>query len=208
MTHRDATELAFFTVQAVLRDFCGLDLAIDKTQGWSPTPEPTLGQLSPFWQPEGIVILDGPMDAPSVQIGLVSADHSPWPRPGGMVFGASPGPCVQGLVDTRSRLMDEAAHLVTLLPSKAPLSYPAAQVALLLLLMYCVAPRADHLLRHLPPAISNAFAPRVDQLLLETFQSSLRARLSATHAEQIQFPLSEGGWFCWRDRVHLPLRHT
>ena len=84
------------------------------------------------------------MDAPTVQTGLVSADHSSWPRPGAMAFGASPGTCVQSLVETPLRLMEQAADLVTQLPSRAPPSYPASQVALLLL-VYCVAPKADHL---------------------------------------------------------------
>ena len=109
-----------------------------------------------------------------------------------MAFGASSGPCVQGLTDTRLRLMDQTAQLVTMLPSRTPASYPASHVALLLL-TFCVAPKADHLLRHLPPAISATFAPRVDRLLLETFQSILGARLSPSQAEQARFPLSAGG---------------
>ena len=55
------------------------------------------------------------------------------------------------------------------------------------------APYKTILLRHVPQAISASFAPRVDQLLLETFQTILGAQLNASQAEQVQFPLSLGG---------------
>ena len=106
-----------------------------------------------------------------------------------MAFGASAGPCVLGLIETRLRLMADAADLVATLPSRAPPDFPALHTALLLLL-YCVAPKADHLLRHLPPAVSASFAPQVGRLLLETIQTILGARLNASQARQIQFTFS------------------
>ena len=189
---RAAADFALSAVRAALATLCGMELAVDKTQVWSPTPEPPIGPLAAYWRPAGLVILGGPMEAPCIHTGLIEANHNTWPRAGAMAFGCPAGKCVQGLVDARLRLMDDAAGLVTQLLGHAPPDYPAAHVALLLL-VHCIAPKADHLLRHLPPASSASFAPRVDRLLLETFQAILGARLSARQAEQLQFPLSEGG---------------
>ena len=189
---RAVANAAFDIIQRALLDTCGLSLAVEKTQVWSPRPEAPLGQLHDFWCPDGLIVLGGPMEAPNVHSALTVADHGEWPRAGAMAFGAVAGPCVLGLVETRLRLMEDAANLVVALHSRAPPDFPALHIAYLLLL-YCVAPKADHLLRHLPPAFSVSFAPRVDQLLLETLQTILGVRLNASQARQIQFTLSEGG---------------
>ena len=71
------------------------------------------------------------------------------------------------------------------------------QIALQLL-VFCVAPKADHLLRHLPPSSGTVLATNIDQLLLETFQTLFEVRLSADQAEQASFALARGGLGCRR----------
>ena len=88
--------------------------------------------------------------------------------------------------------MRASASLVVEWASLAPPDFPALQIALQLL-AFCVAPKLDHLLRHLPPHASRLLASNIDQLVLETFQSLFDLRLTARQKEQAQFPLSRGG---------------
>ena len=163
---------------------------------WSPHPERPIGRLADFWHPDGVVLLGGPIEGPCVNAALAAAAHGEWPRPAAMAMGPPAGPFVRGLVTARLRLMEDSARLVTQLLGHAPPDYPARHVALLLL-VYCVAPKADHLLRLLPPAVNASFAPQVDRILLETLESIVEARLSARQVEQSQFALTEGGLGLW-----------
>ena len=123
-----------------------------------------------------------------------AADRCADARAGAMELGpAEPSALTRAFIDARLSLMRQSADLVRALPGRAPADYPAVQVALLLL-VFCVAPKADHLLRHLPPAVSAPLAVEVDRLVLETFQAILGARLSTAQLEQAQLPLSMGEW--------------
>ena len=60
-------------------------------------------------------------------------------------------------------------------------------------LSLCVAPKCDHLLRHLPPRVTARFGSQVDQLLLETFSNLVGLRLTPAQAEQVQMRVPDGG---------------
>ena len=88
--------------------------------------------------------------------------------------------------------MRTASDLLVELASQAPANYPALHVALQLLVL-CVAPKADHLLRHLPPTATLQLARGVDQLLLEATQQLFSFELDAARAALIQRRVSDGG---------------
>ncbi len=184
----EVAELAMLTVRNALRDICGLELTNHKTQVWTPRQVRPPGSLSQHWCPDGIVVLGGPLEAASLSAALA---HDVL-RPSAFPVALPAGTFVQEFVSAKLDGMRRAADLVVQLPTKAPHDFPALQIALQLL-VYCVAPKADHLLRHLPPSVGAPLGSSVDQLLLETLQSMFGVQLSARQAVQATFSLSEGG---------------
>ena len=181
-------EAAFRILQTALQDECGLCLSESKTQIWSPTQVCPPGDLAQYWRPDGIVVLGGPLG----ELSLTTALRHDQLRAQAVPYGNQSGPFVSAFLEARLDAMRKAAETVLVLPSKAPHDYPALQIALQLL-VFCVAPKADHLLRHLPPAASATLASNIDQLILETFQRMFEVRLSTAQAEQVSFSLAEGG---------------
>ena len=78
--------------------------------------------------------------------------------------------------------------LVTHVPSH----YPALLIALQLLI-FCVAPRIDHLLRMIPPSVSTQYAEDVDHLFMETLNRLLDFELDIARVAQMQRRLKRGG---------------
>ena len=56
-----------------------------------------------------------------------------------------------------------------------------------------MAPKADHLLRHLPPSVGAELGSNIDQLLLEGLQSLFGVKLSPRQAILATFPFVDGG---------------
>ena len=92
---------------------------------------------------------------------------------------------VKQFLSDRLAIMKLAADAVLQMVSQVPYEFPALHVAFLLL-RFCVAPKADHLLRHLPPLHGAALGADIDQLLLETLQSLFGFRLDP---EKSQLPI-------------------
>ena len=185
---RSIAETAYDVVQEALRSECGLELSPTKTQVWTPRQVQPPGALAQYWRPDGVVVLGGPQDAPSLSAALVADAVRPLAFP----VGLQAGPFVQQFVADKLAGMRRSAGLVTSLVSNAPHDYPALQIALQLL-VFCVAPKADHLLRHLPPLVGSEVGSNIDQLLLESFQSVFSVLLSTRQATQLTFSLAAGG---------------
>ena len=95
------------------------------------------------------------------------------------VLGMHGSAFVRDFLESRLSAMREAALLVESLASHAPADFPALHIAFQLLVV-CLAPKADHLLRHLPPAVTGQLARGVDQLLLERRTLSCDAVIGTT----------------------------
>ena len=61
VAHPDIVEFAFQTVRSALLVHCGLVLTAPKTQVWSPSRVRRSGELSQYRQPDGVVVLGGPV---------------------------------------------------------------------------------------------------------------------------------------------------
>ena len=188
MAPPDLAEVALETVRAALTELCGLELSDDKTQVWTPRRVRPPGFLARHWCPDGVVILGGPVEAPTLSLALAQDAL----RPNAYPVGLPAGCFVQTFVAARLATMRQAAALLARLVASAPSDYPALQIALQLL-VFCVAPKADHLLRHLPPSVGATLGTDVDQLLLEALQTTFGVQLSARQGAQAAFSLSEGG---------------
>jgi len=176
------------TISAALLHFCGLELTTNKTQVWTPRQVQPPGILARHWCPDGVVVLGGPLEAPSLSAALA---HDAY-RPSAFPVGLPSGNFVQDFAAARLQSMRLAASLLEQMVTKAPPDYPALQIALQLLVS-CVAPKADHLLRHLPPTVGAALGTNIDQLLLESLQSIFGIRLSTRQAALATFSLTDGG---------------
>ena len=86
--------MAFDVIRRALFDTCGLSLAVEKTQVWSPRPERPIGQLGEFWNPDGLIVLGGPLEKSNIELALAEADHGTCPHAGASALGAPQGPCV------------------------------------------------------------------------------------------------------------------
>ena len=181
-------ELAVEVVRGALLQDCGLELTLPKTQVWSPRQIRPPGMLAQHWRPDGVVVLGGPLDAPSLSVAL-SQDAL---RSSAFPVGASSGAFVEAFVSAKLAGMRAAAEAVLAFVANAPHEHPALQIGLQLL-MFCVAPKCDHLLRHLPPSVGCAVGSNVDLLLQETLQSMFGFNLRPRQAEQASFSLSGGG---------------
>ena len=186
-------EAAYTIVQACLAEECSLELSADKTQVWTPSQVRPPGGLARHWSAEGMVVLGGPLGDLRLSTAIQHDDL----RPQAVPYGPLGGPFLAEFLDARLHTMRGAADAVLGLVCRAPHDFPALQIALQLL-VFCVAPKADHLLRHLPPPAGTALAANIDRLLLETFQSLFEVRLSADQAEQASFALVRGGLGCRR----------
>ena len=153
-------------------------------------------RLAEYWCADGIVVLGGPQEAPSLSSALELDSLRLTATP----FGELAGPFLRAFLAAKLESMQRASSLVLELAAKSPHDFPALQVALLLL-VYCVAPKADHLLRHLPPSVGSPLASHIDQLLLETLQSLFEVKFTAKQTAQAQFSLSQGGWDCEHEVV-------
>ena len=142
---------AFQVVQEPLLEHCGLEVTPSKTQVRSPQQVSPPGALAQYWQPDGIVVLGGPVDAPS----LSAAIQQDALRSRATPFCDLAGPFAHNFALEKLSSMRRSADLVIQLASRAPSEAPGLQIAFQLLL-FCVAPKADHLLRLLPPAVMGA----------------------------------------------------
>ena len=171
-------------VELELSRSCGLQLEASKLQAWSPSGSAPPGRLAACWARDGIVLLGAPLDS----------DHNDSLHPGdhasflctGSSFGAR-------FLAKRLAHMEEVASSLLALPGNTPANFPALHSALLLL-VWCLAPKADHLFRLLPPEVTSPLALGVDRLLLETFSQLFEVVLSTGQAQQLGFSLSEGGF--------------
>ena len=107
-------------------------------------------------------------------------------------MGAEDGAFTQDFLDGRLDSMRKAAGALERLVCEAPPCAPALQIAVQLL-TFCVAPKGDHLLRHLPPRVTARFGSQVDQLLLETFNNLVSLKVTPAQAEQVQMRVPDGG---------------
>ena len=143
------------------------------TNTWTPSGAPPPGALAPHWQRDGIVLLGGPLEDDHV------ADANEHTRC--LLDPSAGGALVRRWFDQRLVKMRSDCELLLSLASRAPGQYPALQTALQLL-VFCVAPRADHLFRMVAPSASATLAASVDQLLLETTSQLFGFEVSATRA--------------------------
>ena len=123
------------------------------------------------------MVLGGPVDAPSLSAAIA---HDAW-RPQAFPVGVPSGDFVREFTSARLDAMRRAAGLAELLVARSPPDFPALQIALQLL-VFCVAPNADHLLRHLPHSLGAPLGSDVDQLLLESLQRMLGVQLGERQA--------------------------
>ena len=95
------------------------------------------------------------MEAPSLSVALA---HDAF-RSQAYAVGAPSEGFVEAFVDARLEGMRRATSAVEDMVTNAPPDFPVLQVALLML-FFCAAPKADHLLRHLPRLSVLSWAPR------------------------------------------------
>ena len=94
--------------------------------------------------------------------------------------------------NSRLDLMHRDCQLLIGLLTNAPCEAPALLIAYHLLI-YCAAPRADHLFRLAPPAHTAPLAESVDQLLLEIIQRLFSFELDASQADQARWRIRDAG---------------
>lgn len=170
---------------------CGLALAEDKTQAWAPSGQCPPGGLAEVWAREGMVILGGPAAAAGAGPRALGEAPDEGARRA-FPLGAADGRFVRAFWEGRLAHMRTAAAALRDLALEAPVGRPALLVALQLLAV-CVAPRADHLLRHLPPSDGCDLGEHVDRLLAETLSRLFAFQLSEEQWQQAQFELVGGG---------------
>eukprot|EP00973_Karenia_brevis_P054971 7643128-Karenia_brevis.AAC.1 len=88
--------------------------------------------------------------------------------------------------------MQHHCDLLLALAAHAPGQFPALLIALQLL-VFCVAPKADHLFRMVHPGVTGPLAESVDQLLLETINQLFGFELDSARAALMQRRLGDGG---------------
>ena len=180
---REVAAEAFQQVRRALHDL-GLAVNFSKTHTWTPAGDCPPGALAPLWCPEGLVLLGGPLEDDHN-----SADQDETR----CIADSTPGQSLsRGWFEKRVEKMRTDCELLQALAARAPGQFPALQIALQLL-VFCVAPRADHLLRMVPPGVSGELAGSVDQLLLECTNQLFGFELDPARAAQIQWRLGDGG---------------
>ena len=168
----------------MLARFCGLTLAGEKLQVWTPDGTPPPPGLRTHWSPHGIVLLGGPLDARDSKP-FVADDQA-------ALLGDPTADLLATFLNKRLAHMRAVSELICELPHQAPAGVPALHIAFLLL-HFCVAPKVDHLFRLLPPAATQALAHGVDRLLLEKFSELLGVSLSWLQARQLRLRVADGG---------------
>ena len=150
-----------------------------KCKAWSPsTPEPA-GLPEGFWQPEGLLLLGTPHGE-----GPNRGEDAPLPVGRSAVE--------QHLEKTLEGYRGFLAGLEEVVRD-APPKDPRVQTAVLLLRL-CGQGKATHLLRTLPPPLTQGFADSLDAATEGTLENLCRLdALTPTQREQLRLPLREGG---------------
>ena len=95
---------------------------------------------------------------------------------------------IQGRLTAYRRAVDALITLV----ARAPPSAPVLQIAFALL-VFCVAPRLDYLLRHLSPSLGLELGERIDRTLAESLNDLLSVRFTPGQWAQAQLAVGDGG---------------
>ena len=150
-----------------------------KCHGWSPgTPEPA-GLPAGFWQADGLLLLGTPHGE-----GPNRGEDAPLP------LGASAVERHLGKVLDSYKAFLEALERVV---RDAPPKDPRVQSAVLLLRL-CGQGKATHLLRTLPPTLTQAFAEELDAATETTLENLCRLEaLTPNQRAQLRLPLRRGG---------------
>ena len=159
VTNRARARLAFNTVTNYIRTIAGVDTNLGKCRVWSKaggSPPPGIAELGPdVWRG----------DRPAVENGIVVLG-TPLGRP---EFVAAH--CDQRIAVER--------ELLQWIPR---IAFHDLQCAFLLL-FYCAVPRANHLIRILPPSISRKYAEAHDLAIFEALTSLLSADGQAVYVD-------------------------
>ena len=150
-----------------------------KCHGWSPETAEPAGLPEGFWQPEGLLLLGTPHgEGPS------RGEDAPLP-----VGHAAVERHLEKTLEGYRRFLAGLEQVVRDAPPKDPRVQTAVR-----LLRRCGQGKATHLLRTLPPALTEDFAKELDEATEATLESLCRLdALTPTQREQLRLPLREGG---------------